>query len=111
LLIAPLRAAVRAIRVRPAVPALVLAAAAFGAWGLAASAAPGRLQLTLLNVEGEAILLRTPTGRNVLINGGPSAVELSTQLGQHLPPFAREIDWLLVLGQRPEQINGLLSGL
>lgn len=111
LLIAPLRNAIRGLRVQPAVPALVLAACALGAWGLASSAPTGRLQLTLLNVEGEALLVRTPTGRNLLINGGPSAVELSAQLGRHLPPFAREIDWLFVLGQRPEQINGLRSGL
>lgn len=106
-----LRAALLALRIRPAVPALLLSACAIGAWSLAATSASGRLQITLLNVEGEALLLRTPTGRNLLINAGPSAVELSSQLGRHVPSLARELDWVFVLGQRPEQINGLLSGL
>jgi competence protein ComEC len=99
----------RAIPLRPAVPMAVLAAFSFWSWGLVFSNPDGLLRITLLNVEGEAILMQTPGGRNMLINGGPSAVELSSQLGGHLPLFAGELDWLLVAGERPEQINGLLA--
>ncbi|MCL4258150.1 MAG: ComEC/Rec2 family competence protein [Anaerolineales bacterium] len=109
--LAPVRNAVRSLQLRPALPAVALAAVAFGAWGLVFSAPSGRLAITLLNVPGEALLVRTPTGRNLLINGGASAVELSSQLGQHLPPFARQLDWLLVLGERAQQTNGLQSGV
>lgn len=109
--LAPLRSAVRSLRWQPVLPAAALAAFAFGTWGMAFSAPTGRLQITLLDVPGEAILIRTPTGRNVLINGGASAVELSSELGRHLPPFARQIDWLLVLGERSQQTDGLQSGL
>lgn len=107
----PVRGTLRAFQWRPALPAAALAALAFGAWGLASSAPTGRLQITLLDVPGEAVLVRTPTGRNLLIHGGANAVELSAELGRHLPPFARQIDWLLVLGERSEQIDGLQTGL
>ncbi len=109
--LAPVRSAVRSWHWQPALPAAVLAAFAFGAWGLVFSAPSGRLEITLLSVPGEAVLIRTPTGRNVLLNGGASAVELSSQLGRHLPPFARQLDWLLVLGERPQQTDGLQSGI
>lgn len=109
--LAPVRSALRSWRWEPALPAGLLAAFAFGAWSLAFSAPSGHLQITLLDVPGEAVLIRTPTGRNVLINGGASAVELSGQLGRHLPPFARQLDWLLVLGERPQQTDGLQSGI
>lgn len=107
----PVRSALRTFQWQPALPAAVLAALAFGAWGLASSAPAGRLDITLLDVPGEAVLVRTPTGRNLLIHGGANAVELSAELGRHLPPFARQIDWLLVVGERPEQTDGLQSGL
>lgn len=108
--LAPLRQALRRWQPRPALVAGLLAGAALAAWGLAAAAPSGRLQVTLLDVPGEAILIRTPTGRNVLINGGGSALELSSQLGHHLPFFARQLDWVLLGGSRAEQIDGLRSG-
>jgi competence protein ComEC len=66
------------------------------------------LHLTVLDVgSGDAILLQTPGGRSVLINGGPSASRLSNGLGRRLPPFEKQLDWLLVASPREEQIAGL----
>jgi competence protein ComEC len=68
----------------------------------------GYLHMFILDVgDGEALLLRTPSGRTVLINGGPSPVELATELSRHLPYPNRRIDWLLLAGTQYEQLGGL----
>ena len=75
----------------------MLAITAVLVWRAALAAPDGRLHLTLLDVgSGDAILIRTPTGRSLLINGGPSTSRLSDGLGRRLPPFQREVDWWVV---------------
>ncbi len=106
-----LRSRLALVRLRPVVPVVVLAALCFWAWSSALAAPDGKLQITLLDVEGEAILIRTPGGRSVLINGGPSGTRLSEELGRGLPIADRQLDWVLAAGQRPEQISGLLADL
>jgi competence protein ComEC len=81
-------------------------------WRIAFTAPDGKLHLTLLDVgSGDAILLQTPTGRYALINGGPSTSMLSDGLGRRLPPFGKELDWLVVASPREEQIAGLARNL
>jgi competence protein ComEC len=106
-----LRGRLALIRLRPIVPLAALAALSFWTWSGVLAAPDGKLQVTLLDVGGEAILIRTPTGRSLLINGGPSGTRLSEELGRELPILDRQLDWLLVAGQRPEQISGVLSDL
>jgi len=74
----------------------------------AMSAPDGQLHLTLLDVgTGDAVLICTPEGRYVLVNGGPSTSRLADGLGRRLPPFQRELDWLVVASAQSEQIAGL----
>jgi competence protein ComEC len=75
--------------------------AAVFVWRTAFSAADGRLHVTILDVSagalsGDGILIRTPSGRNLMIDGGPSATRLSDALGRRLPPTDRGLDWLVV---------------
>ncbi len=77
-------------------------------WRLVFSAPDGQLHMTLLDVgTGDAILIQSPEGRYVLINGGPSASLLSDGLGRRLPPFQRKLDWLIVASPAREQIDAL----
>ena len=77
-------------------------------WRMALSAPDGLLHLTVLDVgSGDAILVQTPGGRNVLINGGPSASLLSDGLGRRLPPFDKQLDWLVVASPQAEQTGAL----
>ncbi len=99
------------IHFRPYVLFVALGALCFWAWSSALAAPDDKLHITLLDVGGEAILIRTPAGRSLLINGGPSGTRLSEELGRELPIMARKIDWVLVAGQRPEHISGLLVDL
>ncbi|MBL7164138.1 MAG: ComEC/Rec2 family competence protein [Anaerolineales bacterium] len=86
----------------------VLGILAIVTWRAALSAPDGRLHLTLLNVgTGDALLIQSPSGRYALIDGGPSASLLSDGLGRRLPPFHRELDWLVIASPAREQIDAL----
>ncbi len=78
------------------------------AWRMAWSAPDGRMHLTFLDTGGgDAVLIQTPGGRFVLVNGGPSGVLLSDALGRLLPPQRRQLDWLLVATPQQESTAGL----
>jgi len=52
--------------------------------------------------SGDGILVRTPAGRNLLIDGGPSATRLSDALGRRLPASDHGLDWLVVAAPSDE---------
>jgi competence protein ComEC len=77
-------------------------------WRSAASAGDGQLHITFLDVSSaDAILVQTPEGRNVLINGGPSAAGLSDELGRRLPFFSRRLDWLVIASTDEDDVSAL----
>jgi len=92
-------------------PGLVFAALAgftVLTWSAALSAPDGRLHLTLLDVgSAESLLIESPTGRYVLINGGSSTNILSQALGRRLPLLQRSLDYLVVASPQQEQIAAL----
>jgi competence protein ComEC len=75
----------------------------------AASAIPDQfLHITFLDVgSADAVLIKTPTGKHVLINGGPSVTTLSDELGRRLPAFNRKLDWLIIAGTDEEDVAAL----
>lgn len=86
-----------ALNLKPALPLFVLALTTVLAWRVAFSAPDGRLHITLLDVgSGEAILIQTPAGSNILVNGGPSTSLLSEALGRRLSPVNHRLDWLVI---------------
>jgi len=77
-------------------------------WRSTATAGDGQLHITFLEVgSADAILIQTPEGRNVLINGGASTSELSDELGRRLPFFSRKLDWLIIASTQEEQLAAL----
>ena len=77
---------------------VVLAAlfvAALFTWRLVAAAPDGRLHVTFLDVgSADAVLIQTPAGRHVLINGGPSAASLPMRwAGGSRPSTIAWIGW------------------
>jgi competence protein ComEC len=81
-------------------------------WRNALAASDGRLHLTLLDSSsqglcGEVLLIQTPAGRNILINGGPSASQLADDLGRRLPLGACRLDWLVVVNSDPGELDAL----
>jgi len=77
-------------------------------WLAVLSMPDGRLHVYALDVgQGDAILIRTADGRNVLIDGGPDPVLLASRLGEVLPFWERDIDLVLVTHDDTDHIGGL----
>lgn len=77
-------------------------------WLAVLSMPDGRLHVYALDVgQGDAILLRTADGRNILIDGGPDPILLATRLGEVLPFWERDIDLVLVTHDDTDHIGGL----
>lgn len=60
--------------------------------------------------QGDAILVRTPNDRFVLIDGGPDDKVL-TELSDVMPFFSRRIDLVILTHAHSDHINGLVSVL
>ncbi|MBL8051295.1 MAG: ComEC/Rec2 family competence protein, partial [Anaerolineales bacterium] len=77
-------------------------------WRSSATAGDGRFHITFLEVgSADAVLIQTPEGRNILINGGASATELSDELGRRLPFFSPKLDWLIIASTQENQLSAL----
>lgn len=58
--------------------------------------------------QGDAILVRTPAGKNILIDGGGGDYVL-VELGQILPPWVRRIDILVLTHPHADHFFGLMD--
>jgi competence protein ComEC len=74
----------------------------------------GLLTVTFLSVgpagqppQGEAILVRTPEGKTMLIDGGMDATALSLALSSQLPSWQRSLDIVLLTCPRQDHLAGL----
>ncbi|MDK1118983.1 MAG: ComEC/Rec2 family competence protein [Anaerolineae bacterium] len=77
-------------------------------WRIAFTTPDGNLHITFLDVgSADAILIQSPGGRYVLINGGPSPSTLSNGLGRRLPPINPRLDWLVIASTQENQLSGL----
>lgn len=74
-----------------------LGIAAIVLWAAVLTQPDGRLHLYFLDIgQGDGILIQTPSGRQILIDGGASPQQLFSQLGAVMPFWARRLD-LVVL--------------
>jgi len=93
------------IKVGLFVPALV----ALLIWAGASSLPDGKLHLYLLDVgQGDAILVRTPGGRTILVDGGPDPVLLTSRLGPAPPFWQRRIDLVVATHADQDHLAGLV---
>jgi competence protein ComEC len=77
-------------------------------WRAAVAIPDGLLHVTFLDVgSADGILIETPSGRNILINGGESVTTLSDELGRRISSFDRRLDWLVVAATEEEQVAAL----
>jgi len=75
----------------------VLALLATLVWAVALTQPDGRLHLYFLNIgQGDGILIQTPSGRQVLIDGGADPQRLQQELGAVMPFWDRSLDLVLL---------------
>ncbi len=96
---------VRAAALASAAGALVAAVVAISVWP---AGGPGTLQVTVLDVgQGDAILVTTPNGERVVVDGGPSGLVLARELSDVLPHWEREIAAVVLTHADSDHIGGL----
>ena len=79
-------------------------------WVAVASLPDGRLHVTYLDVgQGDAILVQTPAGHWLLIDGGPSPATLLAGLGRQLPFWDRRLDLVMLSHPHDDHLRGLLD--
>ena len=87
---------------------VTLGLAAVLVWAAACALPDGRLHVYFLDVgQGDAILLRTPGGRVILVDGGPDPLLLSSRLGEVLPFWQRRIDLVVSTHFDQDHLGGL----
>ncbi len=98
----------RALRPLPIAVALVAILVAI----TLASRPDGRLHVTVLDIgQGDAILVETPTGATMLVDGGPDPDLTLRRLGANLPFFERHVDLLVLTHPHQDHVAGLVDVL
>ena len=70
----------------------------------------GRLRVHFLDIgQGDGILITTPSGRQVLVDGGKSPQALFNELGEAMPFWDRSIDMLLLTHPDGDHMIGQIS--
>jgi len=89
----------------------VILIAAF-VWWQALAPSDGRLRVTFLDIgQGDALLIESPSGHRILVDGGPSGPALAAALGRALPPDARRLDLLVLTHPQDDHTTGLVEAL
>jgi competence protein ComEC len=79
-----------------------------GFQAMQARKADPRLFVSVLDVgQGDAIYIRTPSGNDILVDGGPDDSVLRS-LAQEMPAFDREIDLIVATHSDADHIGGLI---
>jgi competence protein ComEC len=74
---------------------------------------PGqRLEVIVLDIgQGDSLLIRTPAGHNLLIDGGPSGRLVTEALGDELPFWDRKLDMVVLTHPDNDHLTGLIRVL
>lgn len=80
---------------------------AVAAWSLVLVHPDSGLKVSALDVGGEAVLVRSPAGRVVLVDGGPNAAALLTELGRRVGFWNQHLNLVVVTGWENERVAAL----
>jgi competence protein ComEC len=89
-----------------------LALAAAFVWRTAFSLPDGRLHVTAVNAAGDmSVLVQTPNGQTMLVNGSAGPNALTSALGRRLPPLNPRLDGLFLTTQASGVLQGVRQSL
>lgn len=95
---------------KPAFILAFLASLSLALWANVAALPNGRLQLTILGQsDTPMLLLRSPAGQYILINGESEPATLSEEIETMLPPFKRELAFVIIPSCTLNQTSGLFG--
>jgi competence protein ComEC len=81
-------------------------------WSVALTAPDDKLHVSFLDVgQGDAILIQTPHGQDILIDGGPDPQKINLELGEKLPFWDRTIDLVVCTQPQADHVTGLVEVL
>ncbi len=90
-------------------PLLIVAALV---WSVALTMPDDKLHVSFLDVgQGDAILIQTPNGQNILIDGGPDPQNINLELSEKLPFWDRTIDLVVCTQPQADHVTGLVEVL
>jgi competence protein ComEC len=80
------------------------------AGSVVASRPDGRIHVIVLDVgQGDSILLEGDRGGRILVDGGPDAAVLMTQLDRYVPAWDRRIDAIVLTHPHDDHVSGLVA--
>jgi competence protein ComEC len=81
-------------------------------WAVAFTSPDDNLHVTFLNVgQGDSILIQTPNGQDILIDGGPDLQKINLELSEKLPFWERTIDLVVCTQPQADHVTGLVEVL
>jgi competence protein ComEC len=81
-------------------------------WAVVLTMPDDRLHVSILDVgQGDAILIQTPNGQNILIDGGPDSQKINLELSKKLPFWDRTIDLIVCTQPQADHVTGLVEVL
>lgn len=79
-----------------------------GAWTM--TQPDGKLHVAFLNVgQGDAVFIQTPSGRQILVDGGFYPSILNDRLGRQMPFWDRHIDMVVATHPDADHVSGLVG--
>jgi competence protein ComEC len=92
-----------------ALPLLIVAVLV---WSVVLTMPDDKLHVSFLDVgQGDAILIQTPNGQDILIDGDPSSQNISLELSKKLPFWDRTIDLVVCTQPHADHVTGLIEVL
>jgi beta-lactamase superfamily II metal-dependent hydrolase len=95
----------RRLLVQAALMALALALLAWRSWP------SQQLRVIFLETKGDAVLIQTPAGGYVLIDGGSDPSALAAALGRHMPFWRRTLDLVVLTSADGARLPGQVAAL
>jgi competence protein ComEC len=81
-------------------------------WSVVLTMPDDKLHVSFLDVgQGDAILIQTPNGQDILIDGGPDPQKINLELSKKLPFWDRTIDLVVCTQPQADHITGLVEVL
>jgi competence protein ComEC len=81
-------------------------------WSVVLTTPDDKLHVSFLDIgQGDAILIQTPNGQDILIDGGPDPQKISLELSRKLPFWDRTIDLVVCTQPHADHVTGLVEVL